>query len=528
MAGFVSGADLLAGAAMSRLASAGADLMFGVPGGGPNIGMIRRGADAGIRFVLTHGETAACIAAGAYGKLTGSPGVAGVTRGPGVTSAANGMAQATLDRFPLILLSDAVPAAERGWAAHQRLDQQRMMAPLTKWTGALGSAEPSRVIERAARLAVTAPAGSVHLDFDPTAPGDLPPDPPPPTVLDRRALGSALGLAAGARRPVFLVGAEAIPQARKVRSVVENLGVPALVTYQAKGVVPDTSPSYGGLFTNSMSERQLIEQADLIVAVELDPVEPLARPWPYTTPVLALNSRPLTDSYYPVAVEVIGPVDAALDALAESFSATWPAGAGPDANVLVLEALRAERPGFSPFDLMEAVADAGPDDPIVTVDAGAHFLVVMPYWPVSRPLDLLISNGLATMGFALPAAIGAALARPGRPVLCLTGDGGLGMTMAELETLARLDLDITVVVFNDSTLSLIDIKQGSPSAEGVNPVRYGTTDFAVAARSMGVPGHVAGGPDDVRRALAAGRGPRVIDARINPEVYAHVIETARG
>ena len=142
---------------MSRLAAAGADLMFGVPGGGPNIGMIEAGAGAGIRFVLTHGETAACIAAGAYGKLTGSPGVVGVTRGPGVTSSANGMAQATLDRFPLILLSDAVPAAEWGWAAHQRLDQQRMMAPLTKWTGALGSEEPSRVTERAARLAVTAP-----------------------------------------------------------------------------------------------------------------------------------------------------------------------------------------------------------------------------------------------------------------------------------------------------------------------------------------------------------------------------------
>ena len=524
----MSGSDFLARVAMSQLAAAGADLMFGVPGGGPNIDMIEKGAEVGMRFILTHGETAACIAAGAYGKLTGTAGVVGVTRGPGVTSAANGMAQATLDRFPLVLLSDAVPSAQRARVAHQRLDHKRIMGPLTKWTGTLGSENPSEVMEQACRLAVASPAGAVHLDFDPTGPGDRPPVLPRPLELDPDALSQAMELVAKACRPVFLVGAEAIPRAREVRVLAESLGIPALVTYQAKGVIPDTSPSYGGLFTNSVSERRLVESADLIVTVELDPVEPLAGPWPYRKPVLALNSRPLTDSYYPVTVEVTGPIGAALDSLKGSFSATWPAEAGPGANALVLEALHAERPGFSPFDLMEAVAEAGPDDPIVTVDAGAHFLVIMPFWPVRRPLDLLISNGLATMGFALPAAIGAALARPERSILCLTGDGGLGMTLAEMETVARLNLDITVVVFNDSTLSLIDLKRASPSPRGANAVHYGPTDFAMAARAMGVEGHMATEPDHVREAMGAGRGPRLIDARINPDVYSHVIETARG
>ena len=132
------------------------------------------------------------------------------------------------------------------------------------------------------------------------------------------------------------------------------------------------------------------------------------------------------------------------------------------------------------------------------------------------------------MGFALPAAIGAALARPGRSVLCLTGDGGLGMTLAELETVARLNLDITVVVFNDSALSLIEIKHEGSSSDDVNPFRYRPTDFAAAARAMGMEGHVATEPNHVRQALGAGPGPKLIDARINPEVYTHVIETARG
>ncbi|MDE0438309.1 MAG: thiamine pyrophosphate-binding protein [bacterium] len=524
----MGGAGSLAEVAMSRLAAAGTDLMFGVPGGGPNIDMIEKGAEAGIRFVLTHGETAACISAGVYGNLTRSPGLAAVTRGPGVTSAANGMAQATLDRFPVLLLSDAVPAAERDRFVHQRLDQNAIMAPLTKWTGTLGYENPAEVVERAARLAVDSPAGGVHLDFDLTAPGDLPPEPPLPTRTDPEALEAARRMVATSIRPLFLVGAAAAPHTEEVRMLVEGLGAPALVTYQAKGVIPDTSPSYGGLFTNALSERPLVEAADLIVAVELDPVEPLARPWPYTTPVLALNHRPLSDSYYPVAVEVNGPLDGSLRTLQTAFSTEWPKKAGPEHNGRVLEDLHAESRGFSPFELMDAVAEASPDDPIVTVDAGAHFLVIMPFWRVSRPLDLLISNGLATMGFALPAAIGAGLARPGRPVLCLTGDGGLGMAMAELETVVRLDLDVTVVVFNDSALSLIEIKQDGQGPEGSRPYRYGPSDFAAAARAMGMDGYVATEPDQVRRALASGRGPKLIDARVSPEVYTHVIETARG
>ena len=124
--------------------------------------------------------------------------------------------------------------------------------------------------------------------------------------------------------------------------------------------------------------------------------------------------------------------------------------------------------------------------------------------------------------------MGAALARPGRPVLCLTGDGGMSMTLAELETVARLGLDITVVVFNDSALSLIAIKRDTEAPEGVNAVDYGPIDFAAAARALGMEGHTAENPGEVRRALDAGRGPRLIDARIDPGVYTHVIRTARG
>jgi acetolactate synthase-1/2/3 large subunit len=151
----------------------------------------------------------------------------------------------------------------------------------------------------------------------------------------------------------------------------------------------------------------------------------------------------------------------------------------------------------------------------------------MPFWPAADPLRLLISNGLATMGFALPAAIAAALARPG-PVVCMVGDGGLGMTLAELETVARLDLPITVVVFDDAALSLIEVKQGAGHG-GERAVRYADVDFAAIARAMGIEAFVAGTAADVSRALdRPWDGPRLVDARIDPAPYAGLIKVTRG
>jgi len=139
------------------LQAAGVRKLFGVPGGGPNLDLIAASHDLGLDFVLAHGETAACIMAAPYGQVTGTPGVAVVTRGPGFTSASNGLAQATLDRFPLLLISDVVDADSSGRVAHQRLDQVSAARPLTKWSGTLGSVDTERAAEAVAALARTAP-----------------------------------------------------------------------------------------------------------------------------------------------------------------------------------------------------------------------------------------------------------------------------------------------------------------------------------------------------------------------------------
>ena len=517
----------LARALAEGLSAAGVRKIFGMPGGGPNLDMIGAAAELGIEFVLAHGETAACIMAASYGRLTGTPGVAVVTRGPGLTSAGNGLAQATLDRFPLLLISDAVSRATADRTAHQRLDQVAAAAPLTKWSGTLGTADPAAVVTAAARLALHAPAGAVHLAFDPTVPGDAPPPLPRPAVRDDGALVRARELITAARRPVVVVGLDAARHAADVRTALADLDCPVLVTYEAKGTVPESWPTYAGLYTGAAIERPLLEQADLILGLGLDPVEPMPGPWSYRAPVLLVHGHPVETAYFGAALLVTGAYADLLPDLLAGARPDWPSGAGAEVRTADLARLAWPSDRLTPHDVVRTTRDVLGAVPL-TVDAGAHMLVAMPVWETDEPGSVLISNGLATMGFSLPAAIAAALASPGRRVACFVGDGGLGMVLAELETLARLDLAVTVVVFNDATLTLIKLKQGEGQG-GAGAVGYRPVDFAGVASSMGVPATAVDDVAGLRRALSSpGTGPRLVDARIDPSAYRHVIRAIRG
>ncbi|MDH3296002.1 MAG: thiamine pyrophosphate-binding protein [Acidimicrobiia bacterium] len=544
---------------LARILADRSNLLFGVPGGGPNLDLVGAANEAGMRFVLAHGETAAAIMASTYGLLTGGPTGVVVTRGPGATSAANGAAQATLDRFPLVVITDCVTAEQTLRISHQRFDQRALFAPITvasvTASGDLAEgSELAELVDRAARW----PAGAVHLDYDPGASSAAS---VPPTVVPAAepeagdsALAAALGRAVealtGAERPVVIVGMEAAVIDHRatidgreppLRSLLEALGCPVLTTYQAVGLVPTEGPLSAGLYTNGALEQAALDQADLIVTIGLDTVEPIPTPWNQTVPVITVSSVPAIDRFIPADVALLGDPVAALGRLlsmarGRGWDHRWLDGAAASMRGAARDRLRpppSPERRFGPVDLVDAVrasVDQAGVDPVVTVDAGAHFLAIMPLWPVPRPFDLLISNGLATMGFSLPAAVGAALARPGRPVVSFVGDGGLAMTMAELETIARLDLPITVVVFNDSALSLIAIKQGEGHG-GPQAIGYQPTDFAAVAQASGLEGTVAESAGEVRAALASADGwsrPRLVDARIDPTDYRHLISATRG
>lgn len=213
----------------------------------------------------------------------------------------------------------------------------------------------------------------------------------------------------------------------------------------------------------------------------------------------------------------------------------WPPGVGQLArtqSALRLSETTAARPGsLSPVQVVTIARSQVPPETVVTVDAGAHMLAVMPLWEVTEPRRLLISSGLATMGFALPAAIAAGLSAPDRLVVAFTGDGGLGMTLAEIETAARLRLRIAVVVFNDGALSLIKIKQRPAGQGGPEAVDFGPVSYARAAQALGAAAVTVSTEPDLAAALSAasGRdGPTVIDVRVDPAAYPAIMDLSRG
>ncbi len=555
MTGVLTPSQRTAAAIVGALSAAGTRLLFGIPGGGPNLDVVGAAAASGLRFVLAHGEAAATIMAATCADLTGVPGAVVVTRGPGLASAVNGIAHAALDRLPLLVIADTVPEQDRDRISHQRLDQAALGGSVAKAAITAGAGHADQAARRAVALAVARPQGPVVVNVDVGAHGAdprdaaLPEDGGPGQDGDRVRdddLGRPLrcddlapltAALMAARRPAVLLGPGALPHTGAVRAALVGSGIPVLHSYRARGIVPDSAAEAAGLFTGGTMESPLLAAADLIVGLGVDPVELIPAAWAYLAPAVLVSDVPAGSAgYFTGGVELVAPLPAAIAADgAHRPGHGWPAAGGGTAKAAAAGRLRrtaAAGPGrLAPQDVVATVRAHTPAATIATVDAGAHMLVAMPLWPVDEPHRLLISSGLATMGFALPAAIAAALCTPDAPVIAFTGDGGLGMALMEIETAVRYQLRVIVVVFNDATLSLIKIKQHPAGQGGAEAVGYGPVSFAAAATAMGAAAASVADVAALAAALAQALsrdGPTLIDACVDPVSYPAVMDLTRG
>jgi acetolactate synthase I/II/III large subunit len=535
-----STASPAAGAIVAALARAGTRLVFGVPGGGPNLDVVGAAEAAGLRFVLAHGETAATIMAAASADLTGVPGAVVVTRGPGLASAVNGIAHAALDRLPVVVIADTVADTR---ISHQRIDQAALGRSVAK--AAVTVSGPGAAA-RAVATALGAPPGPVIANMDDGAADQDGSEEFAPSAAEESAAVLAKA-ARRARRPVVLLGTGAIPRTAAVRGALGGRGIPALHTYRARGVLPDSGAEAAGLVTGGTMEWPLLSAADLVVGLGVDEAEMIPARWDYAARTILVSEpgAPAAHGWFTGATELTMPIDEALDVLAAGPGGTmeWPPDAGRAAKTDAARRLAAAAtaaPGrLAPQQVVATARACAPPETIATVDAGAHMLVAMPLWEVPGPRLLLTSSGLATMGYALPAAIAAALCQRQTlgapltqgPVLAFTGDGGLGMTLAEIETAVRLSLRVIVIVFNDAALSLIEIKQKPAGHGGEEAVRYRPTSFAAAAAAMGAAGAAVTSERELAAALTdalARPGPTVIDAHVDPAGYPAVMDLSRG
>ena len=532
----------VADAVADGIAAAGVLLIFTFPGGGSNLALLGSLQARGIVAMLTRSEAGGAFMAAAVADVSGIPGVLVVGLGPGAASVVNGAAHALLDRSPLLIIADRYSEAEAATTGHQLIEQDAMLAPVVKARVETTTDGLAETVADALALTLDPPRGPVLLEMPRDrarmpaydfASGEANHRRPGADRLEGDVAAVASAVCA-ALRPVLLVGQEArrILDPSLLVKFAERFDAPVLTTYKAKGTFPESHHLAAGILTGAEIERPLLTEADMMVAVGLDPVELLARPWAYEAQIVALRQTANLGGYLPVDSELVGDLDLALSRLLVAIdrpSSRWRPSDAVQHGVAMRAQLRTGAYVLPIWRIVE-LAQELLGDPMVTVDAGAHMLGVTWFWRSERPNRFHISNGLGTMGFALPAAIGLAIANPGESVLAFTGDGGFTMNAAELETAARSRAKVIVLVLNDASLSLIRVKQADVglSRSSVDFVR---SDFARVAEGFGVRGARASSEAELHETLlnaVAAPGTTVIDVTIDGNEHGELHRRIRG
>jgi len=533
------------------LKSAGIRHGFGVPSGNvlPLMDAMRGG---GIDFVLTAHEGSAAFAADVTGRMTGVPGLCIATLGPGATNLSTGVGSAWLDRSPLIAITCTLNEAQLGRRLQMWIDHHQLFKPITKATLRLRPGEIVATLSQALQLALSEPQGPVHLDLpedvalaqatETLAPATEAPATGTAQALPGRihlsdapeaAIERAGELLRGARRPLAVIGASAMRMRDPLvlRAVVERHNLPFATTMMAKGLIDEDHPLSLGCIERAMRkfQRALLQSADLVLGLGYDTVEVEYEAWTGKVPVLHVGTeRADVDACVRLAHEVVGDLDAALARLAALPAAEndWPAQAASRHRDAFQQALRPATAGFSPHQAIDVVRLMLPRAGVLAFDIGAHTHQIGSQWTAHAPRTFLITNGWSSMGFGIPAALAAKLARPDLPVVCILGDGCFQMSCGEVAVAQREGLAIPFVVLDDRWLSLIKVKQDrrglayygtevSPRDYPPPPAHY----FGVPA--VGV-NSAAGLERELRKALAAD-GPTIIEALVDPAHYAQTV-----
>ena len=500
------------------LAAEGCEYVFSVPGEETMDILEALSRQDAVRHITTRHEQGAAFMADVYGRLTGRASVAMSTLGPGATNLVTGIADAYLDRAPMVALTGQAGSDKTHKEAHQFVDIVRMLEPVTKWNQRVGqTAAIPEIMRKAFRVAQLAKPGPTHVELPENlaammVDAEIQPITPTnayfPEPTDE-AIAHAAQLLAGSSRPLVLAGNGVIRRraAPELRAFARGLHVPVAATFMGKGAIDDRS--HLSLMAVGLQARDHVlsgfDRADIVVAVGYDLVEYAPDRW---NPdghkrIVHIDTQPAeVDAFYQPEVELIGDIGGTLRRLLEAI---LPYGiAGRDAGqrhaareTLVHQDLRtamlAELGAYEhddgwPIRPQKAIADLRralqPSD-IVVSDVGAHKIWVARLYQAYEPNTVIISNGFAAMGISLPGAIAAKLVHPDRRVVALCGDGGFLMNSQELETARRIGANITVVVWRDNGYGLIDWKQRTEFGRPFG-VEFTNPDFVAYAQSFGM------------------------------------------
>ncbi len=507
------------------LEAEGVTHIFGVPGE-ENADLMISLNNSTIEFVLCRHEQAAAFIADIYGRITGKAGVCLATLGPGATNLVTGLADANMDRAPVVAIIGQGSTKRLHKESHQNMDAIAMMDPITKWAQSIrDEATIPEVIRKAFKIAEAEKPGVTVIEL----PEDIAKQPvtgKPMNVYktrrpaaDHKAISQAVDLITRAKRPVILAGNGSIRKraAKQLLRLANKTGIPVVNTFMGKGAVPmDDKHS---LFTMGLQSKDHInhalDQVDVVVTVGYDLVEYAPSFWNANMDkaIVHIDFLPAeVDTHYTVAVDVVGDIADALWQINMELERSY-GGDLPLQDIdqwlklrqTILDDFAMEKDDTSfPMKPQKILWDVrkflGPEDYLLS-DVGAHKMWISRYYQCHTPNTCLISNGFCSMGFALPGAIGAKMASPDKRVLAICGDAGFLMNVQDLETAVRLKLNVVYMVWEDGEYGLIKWKQQNQFNGEHSRLEFGNPNWEKLADAFGMWGKTLTSADQLGPAL---------------------------
>lgn len=492
-----------------------------------------------IRHVLARHEQGAGFIAQGMARTQGKPAVCMACSGPGATNLVTAIADARLDSIPLICITGQVPSSMIGTDAFQEVDTYGISIPITKHNYLVRDiAELPQVISDAFRIAQSGRPGPVWIDIPKDVQTaeieiDVLPEPgerAPAPEFSAESVRDAAAMINAAKRPVLYLGGGAINAADEIRQFAEKANLPTTMTLMALGMLPKAHPLSLGMLGmhGARSTNYILQEADLLIVMGArfdDRAIGKTEEFCPNAKIIHVDiDRAELGKIKQPHVAIQGDVAEVLAQLIPQTDATDRA----DWRQLVAD-LQREFPGAIPtegdplshYGLINAVAACVDDSAIITTDVGQHQMWTAQAYPLNRPRQWLTSGGLGTMGFGLPAAVGAALANPDRKVICFSGDGSLMMNIQEMATAAENQLDVKIILMNNEALGLVHQQQSLFYKQGVFATTYpGMINFMQIAAGFGLHTCDLNAEEDAHAALQAAisrPGPALIHVRIDPE-----------
>lgn len=496
---------------VKSLEAEGIEYIFGVPGEENADFMIALEKSEKIKFILTRHEQGAAFMAEIYGRLTGQPACCLGTLGPGATNLITGVADANMDRAPMLVLTGQGATHRLHKESHQIMDVVQMFRPVTKWATTIYNAETiPEIIRKAVRIARTEKPGAVHLELpEDVAKQECTSSPLTPKryrrpVADDKIIDQAFTCLSSAKKPVIIAGNGAIRKraAKQLKRFCELTGIGVLTTFMAKGAV-DMDADYC-LYTIGLGSKDIptlaIDEADLVITIGVDMVEYHPKLWnpKRDKKIIHLDFLPAEiDENYDPTSEVVGDLAHSLWMLNERLELSKPLnfdlGSQRDLRQLMTDEL-AKHTGddtkgiIRPQKILsDARAVMNPED-ILLSDVGAHKMWIARHYQCHEPNTCLIPNGFCSMGFSLPGAIAASLVYPDRNILGIAGDAGFLMNVQEMETARRLNVNCTMLVWEDNEYGLIAWKQQAEFGTHTD-LSFGNPNWLQLAECFGWNGH---------------------------------------